>query len=164
MHDFTPIILSRLQRMPASASSQAWSYRSFSSNFRRLLPQEIQDMVRHELLRPLENPSLKCLRIFEPTFWRDVLTSTPWLWDISLDQCLRKELETDRYGNSIAWDWELLVRQLYQINAFEPEGHFAEASLGLRNRRRIWRILGDMGLESVTMDVIGEDNFDEVSS
>lgn len=155
-----PFIYSRLQRMPAYAPSQPWAYRSFPSNFRRLLPQEVQDMVRRELLRPFENPSLNCLRIFEPGFWRHILISTPWLWDMRLDQCFCKEQETDKNGRPIAWDWELLVRQLYQINAFEPEGQFADAPPELRNRRRIWRILGDMGLESVTMDVIGEYNFD----
>lgn len=41
------------------------------------------------------------------------------------------------------WDWELLVRQLAQLDAFEPGGVMESAPWALRNRRRIWRLLDD---------------------
>lgn len=45
------------------------------------------------------------------------------------------------------FDWELLVRQLAQLDVFEPGT--AMPHPGLRNRRRIWRILEEMRIDDV---------------
>ena len=54
---------------------------------------------------------------------------------------MRKEAEL-RGGDE--WNWELLVRQLAQGNLYEPGKVLKDLPLGLRNRRRIWRLVGDI--------------------
>ena len=54
---------------------------------------------------------------------------------------MRKEAEL-RGGDE--WNWELLVRQLAQITLYEPGQVLKDLPLGLRNRRRIWRLVGDI--------------------
>ena len=58
----------------------------------------------------------------------------PWLWDLDPTMPLLDK------GNDL-WDWEQLVRQLAQVEVFEPGNPMSKAPLNLRNRRRIWRIL-----------------------
>lgn len=79
----------------------------------------------------------------------------PWLWDLDseiineysyrnrADQTEKKEKSSPSFSAENFWDWELLVRQLAQANAFEPGKPMERAPLGLRNRRRIWRLLED---------------------
>ena len=86
-----------------------------------------------------------------PNFWRFRLTnqlgrSHPWLWDIDVAMCKAKDLEPLRTGTT-KWDWERLVRALAQKDVFEPGGSMADGvPLGLRNRRRIWRMIEDIGI------------------
>lgn len=66
----------------------------------------------------------------------------PWLWDLTSDS-LASMIDADRrtYEDDNAWDWEQLVRQLAQVDIF-TKGHTMEnVQLGLRNRRRIWRLV-----------------------
>ena len=65
----------------------------------------------------------------------------PWLWDLDLRAVMRKEAEL-RGGDE--WNWELLVRQLAQGDIYEPRKVLEDLPLGLRNRRRIWRLVGDI--------------------
>ncbi len=55
------------------------------------------------------------------------------------------------------WDWELLVRQLAQVEAFEEGNLMPSMPLGLRNRRRIWRLVD----EARPGDVYDEDKYCE---
>ncbi len=69
----------------------------------------------------------------------------PWLWD--LDSTVLKSMPPDsdgqveKYDANGVWDWELLVRQLAQVEVFQEGNLMANVQLGLRNRRRIWRVL-----------------------
>jgi hypothetical protein len=55
------------------------------------------------------------------------------------------------YGAENAWDWELLVRQLAQVNIFGDGELMARVMQELGNRRRIWRCA-----EESRMDNIGD--------
>lgn len=109
----------------------------FSTNL-QALPQEIQRLVTEQLYN-LHNPPLTCTRILSPRHWRLALldgTVLPWLWDLDAKA-------SDPYEPDV-WDWELLVRMLAQTTIFEPGNAMEDVPLGLRNRRRIWRLLEEM--------------------
>lgn len=54
--------------------------------------------------------------------------------------------ERQKTGN---WNWELLARQLSQIVIHDPYDKTLDLPLGLRNRRRIWRILEEGRIDDV---------------
>ena len=134
--------------MPAHASSSTPTHHSLAEKVTSL-PNELKNIV-FKGLSPFIDPSPNCSRIFPPQAWLDLLHSVdvlPWLYDIDLSQCREKNKETHN-GQHVIWDWELLIRQLSQPEAFEPDRGFAAgAPLGVRNRRRIWRCLGDLDFE-----------------
>lgn len=77
--------------------------------------------------------------------WCDALLSSdafPWLWDLAADTVREKQ----RAGT---WDWERLVRALAQVTIHEPRDETLRLPLGLRNRRRIWRLLEEARLDDV---------------
>jgi hypothetical protein len=101
-----------------------------------ILPTEMIEKI-YDNLHPFVNPPLACTRTLAPEIWRDLLFHgrlLPWLWDLDPTMPLLHE------GNDL-WDWEQLVRQLAQVEVFEPGNPMSKAPLNLRNRRRIWRIL-----------------------
>ena len=111
-----------------------------------------------QFVQPFGNLGLECTYIVPPASWRDLLfrgTALPWLWDLDRE-CLSKpaslsidfaSLSIDRRSlGSESWDWELLVRQLGQANSFNKGQIMYGALPGLRNRRRIWRLLSEMRL------------------
>ena len=147
--DVTSFLLNHLQPMPSDHEAQNLTHRDLNKSFPRL-PNELCEMVVRGLY-PIENFSLECSRTFGPDFWLGFLVSSqvvPWLWDLDREECARKQRTKDKDGDTIAWDWELLVRQLSQTDVFEPTGGLSDAPLGLRNRRRIWRILSDIEFSS----------------
>jgi hypothetical protein len=98
-----------------------------------------------EQYSPLENPPLDLERTISPSTWREMLFSgrvLPWLWD--LDSSVLKSLPPNRekaYDANGVWDWEFLVRQLAQVDVFEEGKLMANIQLGLKIRRRIWRLV-----------------------
>jgi hypothetical protein len=97
---------------------------------------------------PLENPTINPERTLSPSTWREMLFSgrvLPWLWD--LDATLLKSQRLGSLGKEKAydangvWDWELLVRELAQVDIFSDGELMANIQYGLRNRRRIWRLV-----------------------
>lgn len=74
----------------------------------------------------------------------------PWLWDLDIEAVFAKE--SSREG--VIWDWEMLVRQLSQVTAFEPGNPLEDVHPGLRNRRRIWRIVEDMRTDEFAMEEV----------
>ena len=85
-----------------------------------------------------ERVHLEPLGLLLPQDWCSLLPSiAPWLWDLDLTGAFSGEKLND-------WDWERFVRMLAQADAFEPGGCMQGAPDGLRNRRRIWRMLGEM--------------------
>ena len=75
--------------------------------------------------------------------WRKalLLNYLPWLWDLEPQMVADKQL-CKPPGQE--WNWELLVRRLSIVNIHEPKAVFEDLPIGLRNRRRIWRIVDDM--------------------
>lgn len=72
-------------------------------------------------------------------WWRTFLLDQRrigYLWDLPSDIEIPEEQNKD--------DWELLVRQLAQVDIFEPDNHLGDCPAGLRNRQRIWRLLQEM--------------------
>ncbi|XXG93756.1 hypothetical protein Hte_000005 [Hypoxylon texense] len=69
----------------------------------------------------------------------------PWLWDLDMEAVHEKY----RCGS---WDWELIVRQLSQLEIHEPGDGTLSLPVGLRNRRRIWRLLEDARLDDIAND------------
>ena len=85
---------------------------------------------------------------YHPNVWRQALSEgyLPWLWDLEPAAIAQKEASKPL---SHEWNWELVVRQLAQINLHEPKAIMVDLPMGLRNRRRIWRIVVDMLSEEV---------------
>lgn len=94
-------------------------------------------------LPPAANLGVECTFDKHPSMWRQVLLRgyLPWLWDLETAAIAHKEAPKPQ-GQE--WDWELLVRQLAQVKLHEPKAIFEDLPMGLRNRRRIWRIVEDM--------------------
>jgi hypothetical protein len=107
-------------------------------------------------LFPLRNLPLQCTRLLDQSYWKEILVSgrlLPFLWDLDLD--LIKAKESQQPGQR-EWDWERLVRQLsqsgfldYSAKAAQACHHLHPVPFGLRNRRRIFRILEEMELGDI---------------
>ena len=135
--------------------------RAFAKRLNRF-PQEIIDMILRYLL-PWHELPLPCKRLLAPIHWRRLLLKDgifPWLWDIDhrvtadhgfdvRDEDLTVSEYMDVHWADNGWDWELLVRELAQSNVFEPGSTMQYAPSGLRNRRRIWRVLEEMRVDDV---------------
>ncbi|KAI1771558.1 hypothetical protein F4818DRAFT_429386 [Hypoxylon cercidicola] len=83
-------------------------------------------------------------------WWYDALVSKklfPWLWDLEVEAVHKKHQDG-------SWDWELIVRRLSQVKIHEPSDETLNLPLGLRNRRRIWRLLEEARLDDVANDAM----------
>ena len=97
-----------------------------------------------EQLDWFHEPLLQCRFLNPPGEWLQALiqsTLLPWLWDLDFEMVRRKE-KSKRKGRE--WNWELFVRQLAQPDIFEAGSVVKDLPLGLRNRRRIWRLVDDL--------------------
>jgi hypothetical protein len=107
------------------------------------LPQEIVDIIM-DSATPFHHPPLECSRILAQSRWLEGLINgrlLPFLWDLDPESCLP---QADEIFN-MDWDYELLVRQLAQVEFFELVSKSGKnVPLGLRNRRRIWRLVEEM--------------------
>ena len=94
-------------------------------------------------LPPAVELSVECQFDFHPGFWRQALSTgyLRWLWDLEPAAISDKEASKP---HDREWNWELLGRQLAQVNLHEPKAILVDIPMGLRNRRRIWRIVEDM--------------------
>lgn len=104
------------------------------------LPPELQENVKY-YKAPLIDLPKTCNRSLPHDWWLQALLDgkiLPWLFDLDTDMIKQKDAEPQD------WDWEYLVRTLAQVEAFEPGNTMENAPLGLRNRRRIWRILEEI--------------------
>jgi len=95
---------------------------------------------------PIHNLPLQCTRLIEPVYWQRLLRSKylPYLWDFDItviQYCLSDE----------KWDYELLVRQLAQEGIWEyfKRNDSGKHNHGIWNRRRIWRLVGEMKVGDV---------------
>lgn len=81
-------------------------------------------------------------------FWYDQLFAgclVGYLWDLDIAQCRLKAGSLVHKGQPIVgWDWAGIVKKLWVYKSFENDGEMADAPAGLRNRRRIWRIVHEL--------------------
>lgn len=101
------------------------------------LPPEIVNNII-QLVPFLEPPPQEGAQHLPQIYWRQIFVDgrlLPFLWDFELCQALQSK------GDDIRWNYELLVRQLAQVEYFESGEN---VPLGLRNRRRIWRLVEEM--------------------
>ncbi|KAG8531131.1 uncharacterized protein KY384_004489 [Bacidia gigantensis] len=110
------------------------------------LPPEIIANITDQVT-PLNNPSLTPNYILEPSYWHASLfsgTLLPYLWDISETEISEEDGTAVGFDKTAdGWDWELLAEQLAQTSIHE-RGKVFHIPLGLRNRRRIWRLVEDI--------------------
>lgn len=114
------------------------------------MPLEIIDIII-SYLQPSNDLPPQCTYMMAPLYWRRALVDSmalPWLWDLDIEAVFAKE--SSREG--VIWDWEMLFRQLSQVTAFEPGNPLEDVNQGLRNRRRIWRIVEDMRTDEFSME------------
>lgn len=140
----TELILSHLQLLPKGL--QHFSITSSSQKAPPSLPPLPPEIIHCiiEQLKPFSDPPLACQFVIFPSHWRQALldgTLLPWLSDLDQRIVMRKEAELQE-GDE--WNWKLLVRQLAQDNLYEPRKVLEDLPLGLRNRRRIWRLVSDI--------------------
>ena len=118
------------------------------------LPSEIRIMIRDHASgtfgrKPRHEPSAEVTRYSpenEPDFWLKEFKGIPWLWDLDTEMCKEKDQQLPATGQTL-WDWELLLLELALDNVFEPGGLMHKGvPPGLRNRRRIWRMLHELGV------------------
>ena len=99
-------------------------------------------------MRDLPSKCTVCTVQSSPSAWREALSQGyfSWLWDLDPRAIAQKE---ESKPPAQEWNWELLVRQLAQVNIHEPKAVLEDFSMGLRNRRRVWRIVEDILSEQV---------------
>lgn len=79
--------------------------------------------------------------------------AVPWLWDMNQDMCMVKHhFRKSGESKNDEWDWELLVRQLSQVNVFDFGQAMHDAPKGLRNRRRIWNCCRELVPDMISME------------
>ena len=114
------------------------------SHLRSVSPEEVvASSTKADKLSPAVELSVECRFEYYPSVWRQALSAgyLPWLWDLEAAAVSDKEASKP---HDQEWNWELLVRQLAQVNLHEPKAVLVDVPMGLRNRRRIWRIVEDM--------------------
>ena len=119
------------------------------SNLQSISPARINVSATEAFsLPPASKLDLECKFDHHPHIWRQALSEgyLPWLWDLDPAAIAQKEASKP-HGQE--WNWELFVRQLAQINLYEPRAILVDLPMGLRNRRRIWRIIMNMLSEEV---------------
>ncbi|KAH8678383.1 hypothetical protein BX600DRAFT_507334 [Xylariales sp. PMI_506] len=88
-------------------------------------------------------------------WWCDALADGKlfaWLWDLDKEAIRTKQRDGD-------WDWERLARSFSQVDIYEPTNATLDLPLGLRNRRRIWRVLEEARLDDVASHVTAARNW-----
>ncbi|CEN60723.1 hypothetical protein ASPCAL03156 [Aspergillus calidoustus] len=148
----TTAILSFLQPLPAGLRTSHVEY---------LTGAGAEAEIKLLRSRPFVNPPEECVRALPPTCWRTLVMERhifPWLWDLE-HACLQitpphttenlSDGSLASYEAENFWDWELLARQLAQVDIFREGSRMESAPLGLRNRRRIWRLLEEARIDDI---------------
>jgi hypothetical protein len=103
---------------------------------------------------PLENIPLQCTRLLAPAHWQKLLlygNAAPYLWDLDPSSFLKAL--TPSQATESEWDFERLVRQLFQVGFWEHEAKTSRSKIPLELRnRRIWRLLEDMRIGDAKME------------
>lgn len=120
----------------------------------RSLPPELLALVMTSLPLTSVLRLRSCCRVLairiplHQRFWYSQLLAgclVGYLWDLDLAQCRHKAGSLIHQGQPIVgWDWARFVKKLMPYETFEKDGDMAQAPAGLRNRRRIWRIIHEL--------------------
>lgn len=111
------------------------------------MPPKLPPEIIHNIIKQmgtLSDPPLECNYLMNPSSWRLALADgviLPWLPELDPRTFSNKEAALSA---GQGWNWELLVRQLAQTNIYKPKMILKDLPLGLRNRRRIWRLVEDI--------------------
>lgn len=140
----TESILTQLElEAPATTKPQLSPQTALLASQVNNLPSELLKLIVHHL-EPLHDLPLQCTAVLPPASWLEGLLKDkllPWLWDLNISVTLDKEASKP-VGRE--WNWEGLVRKLSQTALHKPRMIFDDLPFGLRNRRRIWRIVDEM--------------------
>ncbi|MCJ1485499.1 hypothetical protein MMC06_005673 [Schaereria dolodes] len=137
--------LLRYLRPLGGGSEKSRHYDAVLARKLQQLPLELTDSILQGL-QPFTDPSLQCTRTLSSRHWKEALLSgklIPWLWDLDHEACRRVDKEASE-ASVHGWDWELFARMLAQTAIFEQGNMMEGVPLGLRNRRRIWRIAQEL--------------------
>jgi hypothetical protein len=140
--------LSYLRPLSSSWTSNVSSSHTELTMRVKNLPKEIRDQIV-AAIPDMDNPPLQCTRLIGPSYWQQLLlggAALPHLWDINSK--VFHKIMSEKAGH---WDFELLVRQLGQTGIWEyfQRNRADKALYGLRNRRRIWRLVEEMEVGDV---------------
>ncbi|KAI0382558.1 hypothetical protein F5Y04DRAFT_252906 [Hypomontagnella monticulosa] len=144
--DLTAAILDNLRDLPLASTAIPEAV-PFREGF-VMLPPELREQVCSLLVSRRGMPS-SCNGLMPQWVWRELLldgTCLPFLWDLDIavvkDFCAR----WDRDHKGEEPNWELLVRKLSQQAwcVWDAESSSLRVPNGLRNRRRIWKLVEEM--------------------
>jgi hypothetical protein len=156
-------ILHRLQALsPESTATASPSHGGFKKRL-ETLPSELFEPIV-EMMAPVHNPPLQCTRLLHSSHWLQGFLGCkllPYLWDLDARDVQEKLSEK----GATEWDFERLVRQLAQEGIWEyfGRGQADPALLGIRNRRRIWKLVEDMEVGDVNPVIIPQDSCDNMT-
>ena len=140
----TETILAQLElEAPATSEHQPSPQMALLASQLNNLPPELLKLIVHHI-RPVHDLPLQCTAVLPPASWLEALLKDkllPWLWDLDVRAVLDKEASKP-VGRE--WKWEGLVRKLSQTALHKPRMIIDNLPFGLRNRRRIWRIVEEM--------------------
>ena len=148
--NLTKAIVSDLQLLPLQPPV-------YDSPIQRLPAEVVANIFEH--FYPFVDPPLECSYLFAPAHWREAIVKRytgilPWLWGLDPSTVAAKEASKPA-GKE--WDWELLARQLAQVDICEPGKVLPNLPLGLRNRRRMWRLADDVLVTKTCHNLLDED-------
>lgn len=107
-------------------------------------PDQLKSVLSGQMLSPLDNPLARD-HIIKPEIWRTAITkSIPWLWDLDLQKL--EERDASRLPHYDAgWNWERHFRRLSEEHLEVFKQQLPGLAPGLQNRRRIWKLVEEMG-------------------
>lgn len=113
------------------------------------LPPEIRNRIYEEMepFEDLQLDEMMCTRVLPPRWWRDRLFNgdlIPWLFDLDIDMAREMNGHGEDWDDGL--DWEYLCRQLAHPSV---NSRLLSGMDYLKNRRRIWTILGKATLGTI---------------
>ncbi|KAI0836853.1 hypothetical protein F5Y06DRAFT_272434 [Hypoxylon sp. FL0890] len=144
--DMTEVILDNLRTLPPASATIPEAV-PFHKKF-LALPPELQNHICSFLASRHGMPSV-CNGLLPQWVWREVLLAgrcLPFLRDFDVSVVKSFCSQWDRDRRDCEPNWELLVRKLSQEawGIFDAEKSCLKVPNGLRNRRRIWKLVEEM--------------------
>ncbi|KAI1469395.1 uncharacterized protein F4812DRAFT_422906 [Daldinia caldariorum] len=142
----TSTVLDNLQSLPTARPATAQTITFHKALV--ALPNELQVLIRSYIVSENGIPS-RCNGLLPQWMWREMLLGgeiVPFLYDIDVTTVKEFYAQWRRVNGDQEPNWELLVRKLSQVawRMWDVEGSALKIPNGLRNRRRIWKLVGEM--------------------